>query len=38
MSHIRKILGVVIVDGTHHAIGKLENGRFAVGNIRSPAG
>jgi hypothetical protein len=34
MNRIREVLGVLTIDGTHRAIGILENGKFAVGNIR----
>lgn len=30
---VKKILGEVRVNGRKHAIGKLENGRFAVGPL-----
>ena len=33
MSRIRKILGSINIEGTKHAIGKLENGKFAVGKL-----
>jgi hypothetical protein len=31
MSPIRKILGGVTIGGQNHAVGKLENGKFAAG-------
>ncbi len=31
--HVRKILGSIVVAGHHHAIAKLTNGSYAVGNV-----